>query len=50
MKPFFIHAKWDDEVAVWVATSNDVPGLAAEADTQEPMKFHLWELPDTMRV
>ncbi len=35
MKPYFIHAEWDDEAAVWVATSDDVPGLATEADTQE---------------
>lgn len=35
MKPYFVHAEWDDEAAVWVATSDDVPGLATEADTQE---------------
>ena len=35
MKPYLIHAEWDDEAVVWVATSNDVPGLVAEADTQE---------------
>ena len=37
MKPYFIHAEWDDEVQVWVATSDDVPGLATEADTQEQL-------------
>ena len=37
MKPYFIRAEWDDEAAVWVATSDDVPGLATEADTQEQL-------------
>ena len=37
MKPYFIHAEWDDEAGVWVATSDDVPGLATEADTQEQL-------------
>ena len=37
MKPYFIHAEWDDEAAVWVATSDDVPGLATEADSQEQL-------------
>ena len=34
MKPdrqFTVHAIWDDEARVWVATSDDVPGLATEA-------------------
>ena len=30
-----IHALWDEEARVWVATSDDVPGLATEADTLE---------------
>lgn len=28
-----IHAEWDEEANVWVAESDDVPGLVAEADT-----------------
>jgi len=28
-----IDARWDDEARVWIATSNDVPGLVIEADT-----------------
>ena len=35
--PYFIRAEWDAEAAVWVATSNDVPGLATEADTLEAL-------------
>jgi len=34
-KPFFIRAEWDEEALVWVATSDDVPGLATEAATLE---------------
>ncbi len=30
-----IEAFWDTEVGVWVATSDDVPGLATEAKTME---------------
>jgi predicted RNase H-like HicB family nuclease len=28
-----IRAQWDREAAVWVAESDDVPGLVAEADS-----------------
>ncbi len=34
-KPLFIRAEWDNEVLVWVATSDDIPGLVTEADTVE---------------
>jgi hypothetical protein len=30
-EPLVVHAIWDDEAKVWVATSEDVPGLATEA-------------------
>ena len=30
-----IHADWDPEAEVWVATSDDVAGLATEAPTVE---------------
>ena len=36
-KPLFIRAEWDDEAMVWVATSDDVPGLATEAVTMEDL-------------
>lgn len=32
-----IHAVWDDEAKVWVATSEDVPGLATEAETSDEL-------------
>jgi predicted RNase H-like HicB family nuclease len=34
-KPLFVHAEWDEEARVWVATSDDVPGLATEESTIE---------------
>jgi len=34
-KPLFIRAEWDNEALVWVATSDDIPGLVTEADTVE---------------
>ena len=37
MAPRVLHvqAEWDPEAEVWVATSDDVPGLATEAETIE---------------
>jgi predicted RNase H-like HicB family nuclease len=32
-----VHAMWDDEAKVWVATSKDVPGLVTEAATQDDL-------------
>jgi predicted RNase H-like HicB family nuclease len=40
-KPYFVRAEWDDEAAVWVATSNDVPGLITEAETVEALDAKL---------
>ena len=34
-KPLFVRAEWDEEASVWVATSDDVPGLATEEATME---------------
>jgi len=35
IKPFFVRAEWDEEASVWVATSDDVPGLVTEEATME---------------
>lgn len=40
-KPLYVHAEWDAEAGVWVATSNDVPGLATEAVTVEALVVKL---------
>jgi predicted RNase H-like HicB family nuclease len=36
-RQFVVKAEWDDEAGVWVAQSDDVPGLATEAPTQEAL-------------
>ena len=36
-RPLIVTANWDDEAKVWVATSDDVPGLATEADSVEAL-------------
>ncbi len=36
-KPLYVRTEWDAEARVWVATSDDVPGLATEADTMEQL-------------
>ena len=32
-----IQTRWDGEASVWIATSNDVPGLVVEAETWPAM-------------
>ncbi len=32
-----ITARWDGEAAVWIATSDDVPGLVVESETWPSM-------------
>lgn len=34
-KQITVHAEWDGEANVWVATSEDVPGLITEASSVE---------------
>ena len=36
-RPLYVHAEWDEASAVWVATSDAVPGLATEAATTEEL-------------
>ena len=48
LKPYYVHAQWDSDAQVWVASSDEVPGLATEADTIEALvqklKFLIPEL------
>jgi predicted RNase H-like HicB family nuclease len=37
MPPYHVKAEWDSEAEVWVASSDDVPGLATGADTFEAL-------------
>lgn len=44
-----VSAFWDAEAAVWVATSDDVPGLATEASTIEALSQKLRDMiPDLL--
>ncbi len=40
-RPIEVSADWDSEARVWVATSEDVPGLVTEAATPEELKEKL---------
>ena len=33
-----VRASWDEEASVWVATSNDIDGLAVESETLETLE------------
>jgi predicted RNase H-like HicB family nuclease len=46
-----IQALWDEDASVWVATSEDVPGLVAEAATVEDLSTQLQDLvPQLLRL
>ena len=36
-----VKASWDDEAGVWVAVSDDVPGLAVEATSTDELEKEL---------
>ena len=40
-RELIIRADWDEEARVWVATSQDLPGLSIEADTIEALRDKL---------
>jgi predicted RNase H-like HicB family nuclease len=40
-KPIVVHADWDPEAAVWVATTQDLRGLVTEADSIEALRAKL---------
>lgn len=47
-KDIHVKAEWDSDAKVWVASSDDVPGLITEADTaaelEEKLKLMIPEL------
>lgn len=36
-EPLVVNAVWDDEAKVWVATSDQVPGLVTEAENPDAL-------------
>ncbi|HRL52658.1 MAG TPA: DUF1902 domain-containing protein [Acidovorax temperans] len=50
-KPLVVLADWDAEAGVWVATSEDVPGLVTESETLEALSDKLQHLvPELLRA
>lgn len=51
---YVIHLIWDDDAAVWVATSDDIPGLVLESGSfdalLERIRFTVPELLDLNHV
>jgi len=41
MRIFDVLAEWDNEARVWVATSDDIPGLVTEAESKEQLVARL---------
>jgi predicted RNase H-like HicB family nuclease len=42
--PYLVRAQWDAEASVWVASSDDVPGLATESSILEELNEKLQTL------
>ena len=40
-RPIVVHADWDPDAAVWVATTQDLRGLVTEAETVEALRAKL---------
>lgn len=40
-RPIIVHADWDPEASVWVATTQDLQGLVTEAPTVEALRAKL---------
>jgi predicted RNase H-like HicB family nuclease len=40
-RTYEIRATWDNEAKVWVADSDDIPGIAAEAEDREALQAKL---------
>jgi hypothetical protein len=40
-KPIIVHADWDPEAEVWVATTQDLRGLVTEATSIEALRAKL---------
>jgi predicted RNase H-like HicB family nuclease len=40
-RPIIVHADWDPEAEVWVATTQDLRGLVTEAESIEALRAKL---------
>lgn len=41
LQSIIVKANWDPDAGVWVATSDDIPGLVAEAETAEALEVEI---------
>jgi predicted RNase H-like HicB family nuclease len=41
LRSIIVKANWDPDAGVWVATSDDIPGLVAEAETAEALEAEI---------
>jgi len=40
-RTYVVEATWDNEAGMWVAESDDIPGVVAEAEDQETLRSKL---------
>lgn len=41
---YMVNAIWDEDARVWVATSDDVPGLVTEAENLDELRANLLDI------
>jgi predicted RNase H-like HicB family nuclease len=50
-REFVVQVRWDADASVWWASSDDIPGLATEADTLEALVQNIREIaPELLRL
>ena len=51
MNEYAVVLKWDDEACVWLASSEDVPGLALEAGSVDALMERVkYAIPDLLNL
>lgn len=49
--PYLVKMTWDSEAAVWVATSDDVPGLVMESGSLDALMERVrFAIPELLRL
>jgi len=51
MSEYIINFKWDDEASVWIATSDDIPGLILESGSYDALVERVrYAVPDLLEI
>ena len=51
MSEYLINFKWDDEASVWIATSDDIPGLILESGSFDALVERVrYAVPDLLEM